>query len=220
MQRRIVQLGAKKEPRRKVGPIGVAPETGGCNQTFYSKCGKGEGNGAAAKPRRNFLSGLTACAPEQGASEKGEIVLPTREVKDRDDLNYEDASHWNQMSPPIAGATESVYLHDLAADENGETFAAYVNEELGLGLKVEFPKEKLPYFVQWKSLGAGDYAMGLEPSNSHILGRLYHEANGTLPVLKPFEKETVVLKVTVLDGADEIAEVKREAERLAYRPEK
>ena len=153
-------------------------------------------------------------------SEKGEIVLPTREVKDRDDLNYEDASHWNQMSPPIAGATESVYLHDLAADENGETFAAYVNEELGLGLKVEFPKEKLPYFVQWKSLGAGDYAMGLEPSNSHILGRLYHEANGTLPVLKPFEKETVVLKVTVLDGADEIAEVKREAERLAHRPEK
>lgn len=78
MQRRIVQLGAKKEPRRKVGPIGVAPETGGCNQTFYSKCGKGEGNGAAAKPRRNFLSGLTACAPEQGASEKGEIGARSR----------------------------------------------------------------------------------------------------------------------------------------------
>ena len=146
-------------------------------------------------------------------NENGFVVLPTKQVLDRDEYNYEDASHWKQMSKPVIGATESVYIHDLAEDEEGWTFAAYVNPDSGLGLKIRFRKEDFPYFVEWKSLGAGDYALGLEPSNSHICGRRYHEERGTLPVLKAFEKETIVLKIQILEGEEELEAVQKEAER-------
>jgi hypothetical protein len=147
-------------------------------------------------------------------NENGQVVLPTKQVTDRDEYNYEEASHWKQMEKPVAGATESVYVHELAEDAEGWTFAAYINPESELGLKIQFKKIDFPYFVEWKSLGSGDYALGLEPSNSHICGRQYHEERGTLPVLKPFEKERVVLKIQVLDGIEELEEVKREAEQL------
>lgn len=147
-------------------------------------------------------------------NENGEVVLPTKQVTDRDEYNYEDASHWNQMAKPVVGATESVYVHELAEDKEGWTFAAYINSESELGLKIQFRKEDFPYFVEWKSLGAGDYALGLEPSNSHICGRQYHEEKGTLPVLKPFEKERIILKIQILDGKEELEDVKKEAEQL------
>ena len=57
------------------------------------------------------------------------------------------------------------------------------------------------------------YALGLEPSNSHICGRRYHEERGTLPVLKAFEKETIVLKIQILEGKEELEAVQKEAER-------
>lgn len=64
-----------------------------------------------------------------------------------------------------------MYLHELAADENGRSFAAVVNRKLGLGVVIDFDASLLPYFMEWKSTGAGDYVVGLEPSNSSVHGR-------------------------------------------------
>lgn len=64
-----------------------------------------------------------------------------------------------------------MYLHELAADENGRSFAAVVNRKLGLGVVIDFDASLFPYFMEWKSMGAGDYVVGLEPSNSSVHGR-------------------------------------------------
>lgn len=64
-----------------------------------------------------------------------------------------------------------MYLHELAADENGRSFAAVVNRKLGLGVVIDFDASLFPYFMEWKSTGAGDYVVGLEPSNSSVHGR-------------------------------------------------
>lgn len=79
-----------------------------------------------------------------------------------------------------------------------------VNPDLKLGLKIQFNMKNLPYFMEWKSTAAGDYVIGLEPSNSSVYGRGYHEKNGDLHMLKPFEKEKNELVFTVLDGDEEI----------------
>ena len=58
--------------------------------------------------------------------------------------------------------------------------------------------------MEWKSTAAGDYVIGLEPANSSVYGRPYHEKEGTVHRIAPFAKEKNVLTFTVLDGAEEI----------------
>ena len=45
---------------------------------------------------------------------------------------------------------ESVYIHDLAADEQGNSFAAVINRELGLGVVIDFNVADFPHFMEWK----------------------------------------------------------------------
>lgn len=66
-------------------------------------------------------------------------------------------------------------------------------------------------------MASGDYALGLEPSNTHILGRRYHEEQETMPMLQPFEKRRVCLKMTILDGEEDLMAVQEEAEKLIKR---
>ena len=84
-----------------------------------------------------------------------------------------------------------MYLHELAADENGRSFAAVVNRKLGLGVVIDFDASLFPYFMEWKSTGAGDYVVGLEPSNSSVHGRGWHEQRGS---------ERKSLTFTVIEG--------------------
>ena len=60
--------------------------------------------------------------------------------------------------------------------------------------------------MQWKSTAAGDYVIGLEPANSSVFGRPWHEERGSVHTLAPFAKETNVLSFTVLDGEKEIGD--------------
>ena len=87
-----------------------------------------------------------------------------------------------------------MYLHELAADENGRSFAAVVNRKLGLGVVIDFDASLFPYFMEWKSTGAGDYVVGLEPSNSSVHGRGWHEQRG------PQASERKSLTFTVIEG--------------------
>ena len=87
-----------------------------------------------------------------------------------------------------------MYLHELAADENGRSFAAVVNRKLGLGVVIDFDASLFPYFMEWKSTGAGDYVVGLEPSNSSVHGR------GDLHAIAPQASERKSLTFTVIEG--------------------
>ncbi|XCP84136.1 aldose 1-epimerase family protein [Roseburia hominis] len=145
--------------------------------------------------------------------EKSEILLPTRKVTARDAAAEGHTGNWNHMESPRDGETEYVFLHELAADEEGNTFAAVINEALGIGLKIEFNQRNLPYFMQWKSIASGDYVVGLEPANSSVYGRLYHMKQDTLHTIDAFETEQMELTLTFLQGA-ELQEVKKEVKKL------
>jgi hypothetical protein len=58
--------------------------------------------------------------------------------------------------------------------------------------------------MEWKSTASGDYVIGLEPANSSVYGRPWHEERGSVHHLAPFKKETNRLTFTVLDGKEEI----------------
>ena len=87
------------------------------------------------------------------------IILPTKKVMPRDEAAAPYAEHYDIMEAPKDNEPEYVFLHELAADEEGNTFAAVINEKLGLGIRLEFNQRELPYFMEWKSLASGDLSL-------------------------------------------------------------
>lgn len=146
-------------------------------------------------------------------SEECEIILPTLEVTPRDEAAAGHEKAFDRMEAPVDNQPEYVFLHRLAADREGNTFAAVINESLGIGIRISFNQKELPYFMQWKSLASGDYVVGLEPANSSVYGRLYHEEREDLHKMPPFSKERKKLTFTFLDK-EELALVKAEARHL------
>lgn len=107
--------------------------------------------------------------------------------------------NWREMEAPEDGKPEEVFFHQVSADEKGDTYAAVINKELGLGLKVHYNKYQLPNLTQWKSAASGDYALGLEPCNCRVNGQTWEKENRTLKTLKSGEKKVVNLKFEILE---------------------
>lgn len=145
--------------------------------------------------------------------EDSEIVIPTKRVIPRDETAALHAGNWNRMELPKDNEPEYVYLHEMAADPEGNTFAAIINKELGIGMKIEYNLKELPYFMQWKSIASGDYVVGLEPANSSVYGRPYHIKEHSLHQMEPFAVERKRIVLSFLTG-QQLDGVKDEAEDL------
>ena len=104
---------------------------------------------------------------------------------------------------------EEVYCHKNTPDKEGYGYAAVINDELSLGCYVKYKMDTLPLLMQWKNFCTYDYAMGLEPSNSYILGRTEERKHGTLPVLEPHETKVFEVSIGVLEGKEEILDFEK-----------
>jgi len=133
--------------------------------------------------------------------ENAVVLLPTLKVTPRDKEAQKDADKWDQMEPPVDNEPERVYLHELAADEEGNTFACLFNKKTNIGVQIKFNKKYLPKFVQWKSIASGDYVMGLEPTNSGVYGRKGEGLD--IHKLSPFEREEIRIEFKILDGMED-----------------
>lgn len=137
-----------------------------------------------------------------------EFLAPIRGVRwAARDTRPERVGYRFQESPRI-GFREQVYVHDAIADVEGRTRAALVNRRLeggaGLGVAIEFSRAQLPYLMQWQNFQAGSYCMSIEPATCHALGRPHAESHGELPLLRHGEERTYDLRVSVLDGPEEL----------------
>lgn len=135
------------------------------------------------------------------------LYVPSKGVIGREPFSEQYIDKWDRMETPINNECEYVYIHDMQSDENLNTMVLVANHTLNIGLTIEFNQKNLPYFMEWKSLASGDYVLGLEPSNSSVYGKTYHVENDMVHYLKPFEKETNVLKFSVIEGKEKLEEV-------------
>jgi len=132
------------------------------------------------------------------------LHIPTRLVTARDDDARGHEAGYDRMPAPKDNEPEYVFIHDLKTDGEGNTQAIAVNEALGLGFRIGWNVKNLPFFMEWQSTASGDYVIGLEPANSSVYGRPWHEERGSVHRLAPFATEINVLTFTVLDGQAEI----------------
>lgn len=142
------------------------------------------------------------------------LVIPSKGVKGREAWSQEHVENWAVATEPKDGETEYVFLHELAEDAQKQSFAAVINDALGFGVRMDFDRRVQPYFMEWKSMKTGDYVIGLEPSNSSVYGRKYHEAQGTMHTIAPYGKETYHLSFTILKDSEAVKETEQAAARL------
>ena len=125
-------------------------------------------------------------------SEKARLILPEeRETIPRTEFARTGLGRECEFDPPVPGEEERVFFQKMKQDFRAEL----VNPDLGVRMTMTWSGETLPILSQWRSMAAGDYVLGLEPTNCYIMGRHDERENGTLPVLKAFE--TVAHTITI-----------------------
>ena len=70
-----------------------------------------------------------------------------------------------KMSAPEPGKEEMCYFLKMK-----EPKISLVNERIKKAFTLEWSGDTLPHFVEWKSMAAGDYALGLEPATTELDG--------------------------------------------------
>ena len=88
--------------------------------------------------------------------------------------------------------------------------AGWVGASLGIVLR--FDRRELPCLTEWKMPCQGFYVVGLEPGTVTPMGRGYLRERGELPFLEPQKIHEVHIEFSVLDRAEEIDALVREAE--------
>ncbi|MEM4228174.1 MAG: aldose 1-epimerase family protein [Thermoproteota archaeon] len=133
----------------------------------------------------------------------------------RDQEAKEGAEDFASIHEPRSGYREKVYFHEMLVDNEGNAYAAIVNDRLlgGLGVYVKYSKRELPRFIQWKMLGEGTYVMGMEPANSLVMGRDKERAWGTLQYIGPQETKEFHIEIGILAGY-EIVEFEEKIRRI------
>ena len=101
-----------------------------------------------------------------------EIIVPTgTETEARTDWSKENLDNCFHMIAPQEDYPEHLYFHKLPADSNGICHTMIINRKLKLAVELSYEAKVLPYLIEWKSMGSGDYALGVMPSTSLLRGR-------------------------------------------------
>ena len=120
-------------------------------------------------------------------SETTRLVAPAHEVTPRDAEAAKGVPEWDRFPAPIANFAEQVIYHDLPAGEDGFCTMQIVNPAFGPTVSLSYRKAELPYLVQWRMPGEGEYVMGLEPANCYPIGQNAFAEKGLLRHLEPGE---------------------------------
>ena len=123
------------------------------------------------------------------------------------------------MPGPRLNFHEQVWEHWLAGDADGQVPVALVNDVLGLGFMVETNKREFPCQYEWQNAQAGLYALGIEPSTNHALGKSFAKERGELIWLEHGEERSYTTRFEVLDGTAAIAAAEARIAAIARQPD-
>ncbi|MGI6706337.1 MAG: aldose 1-epimerase family protein [Clostridia bacterium] len=147
-------------------------------------------------------------------SEHSRLLAPILHTEPRDEEAIKGIKEYAIFQKPTCGYKEQVFFHQLAADQEGNTYVGIVNERMQFGVYIGFNKKQLPCFTQWKMMGQQDYVVGLEPGNCVPEGRSSAHSKGRLAFLRPGETHRIDLQVGILDGRDEITRFRKQLDNM------
>lgn len=125
-------------------------------------------------------------------------IEPVR-TEPRSDAAVSGLKDFKNFTGPQVGFQEQVFCHTLQANENGETSLSLLNRKLGIALTIKYNILQMPYLIQWKMMGQGEYVLGLEPSNVPLKNRKQLREESILPTLDPGASVTNSIEVILTD---------------------
>ncbi len=123
-------------------------------------------------------------------SENSVVSVESSGVRPRDKRAEEGIMNALVMERPQSGFVEQCYYYDMA-----EGKAEIYNPEINTTLSINYNIEELPFFTEWKMMGSGEYALGLEPGNCTADGRDVMRKNTKLAFLKAGEEKTQTITI-------------------------
>ena len=138
--------------------------------------------------------------------EGAQLVAPIARTSWSTESVREQRVSYQRFPAPQAGFVEQVYAHEVEADANGSVSAVLVNDQLQMGLRLDWSVNEFPHFFEWLHLHEGAYAVGLEPSTHAVAGEAAARADGSMIWLSAGESRSYHTVFSVLDGAAALAE--------------
>ena len=120
-------------------------------------------------------------------SENAHLIIDPAQTVPRDDSAVSGMNEYKSFSKPQPGYREQVFEHKMKDISGGETEVTLHNKTAGIALTLRFRIAELPYLVQWKMMGQGEYVLGLEPCNVPGKNRKVLKEENNLPYLAPGE---------------------------------
>jgi hypothetical protein len=132
-------------------------------------------------------------------NEKSRLFLTTSQQASRDDVAAAGLTSWQDFATPSRDFAEQVFFHSYqeAAPEKTRALLISNRDETDFGVELSYLSVELPYLVQWKLCGMGEYVLGIEPGNCLVGGRKWHDEQGLKP-LQPGESRTFRLRLDIL----------------------
>jgi Domain of unknown function (DUF4432) len=130
---------------------------------------------------------------------------------------------YRTQSAPRANFHEQVFEHAMAADAQGRIPVGLVNPGFdagrGIGFTVEVNRNEFPCQFQWQNYQQGQYAMGIEPSTNHVLGKPFAKERNELRWLEHGQEHSYSTRFGVLDGATEIDAFEKRVRAICAQPD-
>ena len=124
--------------------------------------------------------------------------------------DVEDRQSWSRFIAPQPNWVQQTFEHRMRANAEGEVEVAVFNPRLlgGTGVSIAYGADTLPNYIEWRMMGEGQYAVGVEPCTNGF-GRAEVAKAGELIVLQPGERRRYKIRVSII-GEDQ-AEALRSA---------
>lgn len=140
------------------------------------------------------------------------------------EINYhKQGVGYRTLPGPKQNFHEQVWEHSMRADESGKVAVALINKRFrqgeGIGLLVEVNKKEFPCQFEWQNLQEGQYALGIEPSTNHVLGKPFAKERDELIWLEHNEERSYTSRFAVVTGREEIGSVERRIRSICTQPE-
>ncbi len=134
--------------------------------------------------------------------EGARVYTSAGQITPRDDTAQANFDKHSLMEAPGVLRPEECFFHTQHPDTGA--YAMLHNESLGMAAILHFDAKALPLLCQWKCMRAGDYALGLEPTTSGVMGRPAARADGSLQFLEAGESRTFRMSLTLTDDTGTI----------------
>ena len=125
------------------------------------------------------------------------LEAPKHEVTPQNERAAAGLSKWPEVTEPLPNFAEQVFYHSLPKNRQGLASMRLVNQNLGIAFRVTYRVAELPYLIQWKMMGEGEYVVGLEPANCYPEGQEQVAKRGLLRTLAAGEKVETFLNLSV-----------------------